>query len=203
MDVVLGICDDLFFDRAYAYLLPYPPTPQSPQLANPNTTLASSLYATAPSYKPALPPVSALARDNIWRQSTSVFLIALVGAYALYFIFCALSYWLLFDKRLKHHPRYLKGQVWLEIKSSCIAVPTIDVLTLPWFMGEVRGHSKLYEDVGKYGWTYLAASVVMYLVFTDFLIYWIHRLEHHPRIYKYIHKPHHKWVGESTPFHPL
>jgi lathosterol oxidase len=36
------------------------------------------------------------------------------------------------------------------------------------------------------------------MVFNDLGIYWIHRLEHHPSIYKYIHKPHHKWISEST-----
>ena len=34
-----------------------------------------------------------------------------------------------------------------------------------------------------------------FLVFTDYCVYWIHRLEHHPAVYKYVHKPHHKWLG--------
>lgn len=39
-----------------------------------------------------------------------------------------------------------------------------------------------------------------FLVFTDFCIYWIHRWEHHPICYKWLHKPHHKWLSEfSTP----
>jgi len=38
-----------------------------------------------------------------------------------------------------------------------------------------------------------------FLFFTDYCIYWIHRLEHHPLVYKHVHKPHHKWVI-PTPF---
>lgn len=39
-----------------------------------------------------------------------------------------------------------------------------------------------------------------FLLFTDYCIYWIHRLEHHPSIYKHIHKPHHKWISEFRSF---
>ncbi|CDS02323.1 hypothetical protein [Sporisorium scitamineum] len=62
-------------------------------------------------------------------------------------------------------------------------------------------------NIGDYGWGYAALSVLLFLVFTDFLIYWVHRIEHHPRLYKHIHKPHHKWLVPtpfaSYAFHPL
>lgn len=158
-------------------------------------------------FESSLKTESVYPRDNIYRQTASLFTLALLGAYALYFLFCSISYFFFFDKRLEHHPRFLKNQKWLEIKSSLIAAPVIDVLTLPWFIGEVRGYSKVYDNVGDYGWTYFFASVGLYLLFTDFWIYWIHRWEHHPRIYKYIHKPHHKWVmptpWSALAFHPL
>ena len=44
-------------------------------------------------------------------------------------------------------------------------------------------------------------------MFTDFGIYWIHRWEHNPMWYKWLHKPHHKWIVPtpfaSYAFHPL
>lgn len=39
-----------------------------------------------------------------------------------------------------------------------------------------------------------------YLVFTDYGIYWIHRWEHHPICYKWLHKPHHKWISKRSCF---
>ncbi|CAG8509202.1 4037_t:CDS:2 [Paraglomus occultum] len=66
--------------------------------------------------------------------------------------------------------------------------PITTAVTIPWFVGEVRGYSLLYDDVEKYGWWYLIASVPMFLLFTDFCIYWIHRWLHHPLIYKHLHK---------------
>jgi lathosterol oxidase len=53
----------------------------------------------------------------------------------------------------------------------------------------------------------MVATVALFLVFTDFGIYWIHRYEHHPSVYKWLHKPHHKWIVPtpfaSHAFHPL
>lgn len=197
MDVILDLADDYIFDNLYAYLLPSPPLPQ--MLNNLNLNSSSTLTSTSTDYTSTYfhpSTTSLLPRDSALRQTISLFWIAGLGAAALYFLFCTLSYYLVFDRRLEHHPRYLKNQVRQEIYSSLIAIPTIDILTLPWFLFEVRGYSKMYTNVSEYGWTYLVASVVGYLLFTDFMIYWIHRLEHHPRIYKFIHKPHHKWIGE-------
>ncbi|KAF9171588.1 c-5 sterol desaturase [Mortierella sp. AD010] len=38
------------------------------------------------------------------------------------------------------------------------------------------------------GWGYVAISVVAFLLFTDWGIYWIHRFLHHPLLYKRLHK---------------
>lgn len=188
MDLILEYADEYALDKAYAYAFP---------LVTDNTFSGNS----------SLPTLSRLGRDAIPRQCMSLFMIALSAALFLYFLFCSLSYFFLYDKRLEHHPRFLKNQIRQEIISSLIAAPVIDVMTLPWFLGEVRGYSKLYNNVDEKGWAYFLFSAVWFLLFTDFLIYWIHRLEHHPSIYKYVHKPHHKWIV-PTPyaalaFHPV
>lgn len=108
------------------------------------------------------------------------------------------------------------------------------MLTVPWFWGEVKGYSLLYEGLPTTaaGWVYFFASIPLFLLFTDFGIYWIHRWLHLPSIYKHLHKvtisfarcelkkgnadgkyfiraikPHHKWVVPtpfaSHAFHPL
>lgn len=45
------------------------------------------------------------------------------------------------------HPRFLKNQVRQEIEMSLKGFWVLDLLTLPWFLGEVRGFSKMYEGV--------------------------------------------------------
>jgi lathosterol oxidase len=203
MDVILELADDYVFDRAYSYFLPDPssafdgssfysgnssfssgyayPHPPSP---SPSSSVSASSSLTS------IPPVyaSSWGRDNMYRQAMSLFWIAWIGSFIMYFAFASLSYYFIFDHRLKYHPKFLKNQIWKEVKMSLIAMPTIDVMTLPWFVGEVRGHSLLYDKVGDYGWAWLGISTVLYLVFNDVMIYWIHRIEHHKSIYKYVHK---------------
>jgi len=141
------------------------------------------------------------------RQCISLYGITYLGILLLYFSFASLSYFTFFNHDMKKHPRFLKNQVRLEIESSLNAFAPLDALTLPWFLAEVRGHSMLYDHIGDYGIAYALFSIPLFLVFTDFCIYWVHRLEHHPRLYKYIHKPHHKWIVPtpfaSHAFHPI
>jgi Delta7-sterol 5-desaturase len=98
------------------------------------------------------------------------------------------------------HPKFLKNQVWLEIKQANHALPYMALFTLPLVLAEVRGYSKMYDTTedGPGLW-YDILQFPSLIIFTDFCIYWIHRGLHHPLIYKNIHKPHHKWII-PTPF---
>ncbi|PKS13181.1 hypothetical protein jhhlp_000525 [Lomentospora prolificans] len=198
MDVALEILDPLVFDKAYAYFVPAP---------------AAAAGANTTAYPDIDLPVSPLSfgsawpRDDILRQCISILIITQIGATSLYWIFSAFSYYFVFDRRLEYHPRFLKNQVRQEIVSSMKAVPWINIMTLPFFLAEVRGKSLLYTDVADYGWAWLGISTVLFMIWNDFLIYWIHRLEHHPSVYKYVHKPHHKWIvptpWAALAFHPV
>lgn len=179
MDVPLEFLDPLVFDKAYAYFVPAP-------ISNVTADLGAMPSASSGSAWP---------RDNILRQCISLLIITQIGAMSLYWIFSALSYYFVFDRRLEYHPRFLKNQVWQEKMSSMKAVPWINIFTLPFFLAEVRGKSLLYTKVDDYGWAWMGISTLLFMVWNDFFIYWIHRLEHHPSVYKYIHKPHHKWIG--------
>ncbi|KMU75384.1 lathosterol oxidase (Delta(7)-sterol 5-desaturase) [Coccidioides immitis RMSCC 3703] len=175
MDVALEILDPLIFDKAYTYFIP---------AAVSNATTQTGLGAT-----PSASSNSAWPRDNILRQCVSILVVTQVGATLLYWVFSAFSYYFIFDRRLEYHPRFLENQVRKEIISSMKAIPWINLFTLPFFLAEVRGKSFLYTRVEEYGRAWLGISTVLFMIWNDFLIYWIHRLEHHPSVYKYIHKP--------------
>ena len=86
------------------------------------------------------------------------------------------------------------------MKQANIAFPIMAIFTVPWFLLEVRGYSKLYDTVDQGpGLWYNYLQFPLFFLFTDSAIYWIHRGLHHPRVYKYVHKPHHKWIM-PTPF---
>lgn len=96
----------------------------------------------------------------------------------------------------------------MEIKCTLAAIPWIALFTVPFFLLEVRGYSKMYDSSadGPGRW-YDIAQFPFFIAFTDFFIYWIHRGLHHPAIYRRFHKPHHKWVVPtpfaSHAFHPI
>ncbi len=126
----------------------------------------------------------------------------------IYYICATASYFFIFDHATFTHPKYLKNQVRLEIKQTMAAMPVMAMLTTPFFLTEVRGHAKLYDDpsLAPFPW-YNYLQFPLFILFTDFCIYGIHRGLHHPAIYKRLHKPHHKWIMPtpfaSHAFHPV
>ena len=142
------------------------------------------------------------------RQLLSLYLITSVGGIIMYMTMASFSYIFIFDKSLMQHPKFLKNQVWLEIKYTLSVLPFMAIPTILLFLLEVRGYSKLYYEVeGMYGWLFVLLSFFTFLIFTDSLIYWIHRGLHNPLVYAWLHKPHHKWKIPSPfashAFHPI
>lgn len=70
-----------------------------------------------------------------------------------------------------------------------------------------QGLTRMYEDIGEYGWWYLPISVVLMLFLHDTYFYWTHRLMHHPRLFGLFHRVHHLSHNPSPwttfAFHPL
>ena len=118
----------------------------------------------------------------------------------MYFLFATASYYLVFDHGIMKHPRFLKKQIQLEIKQSVYSMPFMSIPTALLFLMEVRGYGKLYDSASEAPFPgYNLLQFPLFLLFTDFWIYLIHRGLHHPYIYKNFHKPHHKWIV-PTPF---
>lgn len=223
MDLVLEGFDRYLFDYMYATVLPSPTAYSEADSHNAtlsslkevptgfpshngyNFVPASSMIQFAPTewaYK------SELARDNIYRQALSLYIITWIFGLIIYFVCATLSYVFVFDKNTFNHPKYLKNQIRLEIKQTSISLPIMAIFTVPFFLAEVRGYSKLYDTTADGpGLWYNILQFPIFICFTDFFIYWIHRYLHHPAIYKRLHKPHHKWIMPtpfaSHAFHPL
>ncbi|KAJ6647358.1 Delta(7)-sterol 5(6)-desaturase erg3B [Pseudolycoriella hygida] len=151
---------------------------------------------------------SSLPRNNDMRMLLSIFTFLTFCGYFFYLSVSSFSYFVLFDHEIKKHPKFRKNQVRQEIECALKAVPVMSLLTTPWFWGEVKGYSQLYETPTLYGdLPYTILSIGLFLFVTDCMIYWVHRGIHHPYVYKWLHKPHHKFVVptpfSSYAFHPL
>lgn len=157
-------------------------------------------------------PPAWLERGHLVRQAVVLWAVYTVGALLLYLFTAIFSYYFVYGKlqNLGHRP--FKGQMRAEIMMTLKALPQMSVLQVPVTMLEIRGYSKLYGPKEEYGWddygtAYALGTLLWFLVFTDFVIYWVHRFLHHPLLYKRLHKPHHLWKNPtpfaSHAFHPV
>ena len=130
----------------------------------------------------------------------------------MYFSLASFSFFVVFDRSLMKHPLILEHQIRKEIAVTLKSVPFMSFPTVLLFLAEVRGFSRLYVvDTSKFTWEKVVLDVIFstacFLVFTDALIYWIHRGLHHRSVYKYLHKVHHRWKVPtpfaSHAFHPI
>ncbi|RHZ67469.1 hypothetical protein CDV55_107402 [Aspergillus turcosus] len=221
MDIVLEIWDTFIGDRVYSALLPVSLSSEVslPGLTNAANSSLALFGASKPFvYEPAtqlfhLEPskyayLSAWPRNNIYRQFLSFFLIVWIFGIIVYFISATLSYIFIWDKTTVKHPKFLKNQITMEIAQTMQSMPIMSLLTAPFLVAEVRGYAKLYDTFDEEPFPYYSIlQFPLFIAFTDFCIYWIHRGLHHPLIYKTLHKPHHKWIMPSPfashAFHPL
>ncbi|RHZ78982.1 hypothetical protein Glove_153g26 [Diversispora epigaea] len=196
VDILLDFADEYLLDDIYARLFPIELRNAS-KISVDDLEFSSSIFSFT----------SSLPRDNIFRQILSLLVLTTFFAYFFYFFFSTLSYVFVYDKDLMKHPKFLKNQIRKEIQLSALGFPLTSLVTVPWFLGEVRGYSRLYENINDYGWIYGLFSIALFLFFTDMCIYWIHRWLHHPLIYKTLHKAHHRWIVptpySSHAFHPF
>lgn len=143
------------------------------------------------------------------RQYVSLYSIVCVGGAFLYLLPATFMYFFFFDHRLMKHEKFIPGQVKLEIMYALWSIPYMSIPTCFLFVLELQGYSKLYENIDDmpYGKVYLVLNIVLFLLFTDMCIYWIHRWLHLPIFYGPIHKPHHRWLVctpfASHAFHPI
>jgi lathosterol oxidase len=128
--------------------------------------------------------------DDLARQCATVFVFLNMGAALLYFVIGGFVYTFLFDKDIRNHPRFLPDQERTEIGYAVRAIPWIALYSTPIFVAELRGYSKLYDDVGG-DYAYLVKSVLLFTAWNDFAVYWVHRALHLPFLYKHVHKVHH------------
>jgi Delta7-sterol 5-desaturase len=119
-------------------------------------------------------------------------------------------FWVIARKGLKHlfiqttFPN--SSQLWREFAFSMSTVIVFSIVGFGLYSAEHAGFTRIYYKISDYGWVYMFVSFVVTLIFHDFYFYWTHRLMHHKRIFKYVHRVHHQstspspWAAYS--FHP-
>lgn len=108
-------------------------------------------------------------------------------------------YWLLYVRRTSRFATetatsaidiwaMVRSDVILSVLSSGIFAVCAALMTTAYRLG----YTRLYLQPNQYGWGYLAASLVLVLVLQDTYFYFTHRLSHHPKCYRWLHRGHHQ-----------
>ncbi|KAJ3247939.1 c-5 sterol desaturase [Chytriomyces hyalinus] len=162
------------------------------------------LYYTDPVYDAAFSLVTEspllLSHDSDVRILFQLWLNLTVLGAILYLAGASVNFYFFFDQETLKHPKMLKNQVRREIYLSLESLPYTAIVTVPWFYFELKGYSKLYDTLDS--WWEIPGAMLGFFLFTDCLVYWIHRGFHHPSVYWWLHKPHHTWKV-CTPYSAL
>jgi sterol desaturase/sphingolipid hydroxylase (fatty acid hydroxylase superfamily) len=123
---------------------------------------------------------------------------------------------LVFYILLKNKIRYKKIQqgfpgkkdYWREIFFSVLSIIIFSFPPLLMLYSDaIRPHTTFYKDIAEYGWAYTVLAFPLMLLMHDTYFYWMHRLMHHPKLFRLFHLVHHKsnnpspWAAYA--FHPL
>ncbi|MBI1226373.1 MAG: hypothetical protein GC192_14160 [Bacteroidetes bacterium] len=99
------------------------------------------------------------------------------------------------------------SQIRQEITYSLLTSLLFGGMALGVFFLRKMGYGQLYFEVAEYGWVYWFLSLAFLIVAHDTYFYWMHRLMHHPKLYRRFHLVHHKSTNPtpytSFSFHPL
>lgn len=103
----------------------------------------------------------------------------------------------------KHSKKQFLREVKWSMTTAIIFALTGALTAVAW----QKGYTAFYEKVDQYGWSYLFLSILMLMVVHETYYYWVHRLMHHPVVYRRVHKVHHDSITTSPwtafSFHPL
>ena len=96
--------------------------------------------------------------------------------------------------RIRH---LVERQALRELGHSMLTVLVFSLVGTGVLLGYHLGLSKIYFAPGQYGWAWLVASFFVFVILHDAWFYWTHRLMHHPRMFRRVHRTHHLSVAPT------
>ncbi len=112
-----------------------------------------------------------------------------------------------FQHRIVNTRARRTGQNAKEIAWSLQSAAIFTAITMCIIVAFQLGFTRIYSDFSAHSYTYFFLSILGVLLIHETYYYWLHRLMHHPKVYKYVHKAHHDSITTSAytsfSFHPI
>jgi lathosterol oxidase len=121
------------------------------------------------------------------------------SANAIWYAASAGLVWLAFYvvlRRVLHHrkinPRIPAWpQLGREFATSLRSILVFSTVTAGVLVAAGYGYTRLYGPRAGYGWGWFFTSIGLAIIAHDTYFYWTHRLMHHPRLFRWLHRTHH------------
>ena len=134
--------------------------------------------------------------------SSRYFIVALIGFLLFYVIFRRKYFFLKIQLKFPKNADYLR-ELFYSLVTMLIFSLIVVVLNSP----PIAEHTTRYQLLETYGWPYYFSVFPILFIMHDLYFYIMHRIMHHPYLFKYIHLIHHKSTNPSPwaayAFHPL
>ena len=91
------------------------------------------------------------------------------------------------------------NQIKRELKNSLLTLIIGAMYSSIVFYMSSQGQTKIYTDFSEHSAFVAVSGFFILFIVDDTWFYWIHRLLHHPKIFRYVHLEHHKSV-DVNPF---
>jgi Delta7-sterol 5-desaturase len=139
-------------------------------------------------------------------MSLGIFLRYLIPAgiaYSIFYVWKRRSLW-----RIKIQQKLPENEdLRRELGHSLMTAGIFAAMAFGVFFLRQAGYGQMYFDINEHSWGYYFFSIAAAVFLHDTYFYWIHRLMHHPRLFKIFHRVHHQ-SHNPTPFtsfsfHPL
>lgn len=133
---------------------------------------------------------------------TRYFAVALIAFLLFYILFKNKFFYRKIQKKFPRTKDYLR-ELGYSLSTMIIFSLIIVVLNSP----AIGPHTTRYKEIAEMGWGYYFSVFPLLFIMHDLYFYWMHRLMHHPAVFKYIHLVHHQSTNPSPwaayAFHPL
>jgi len=84
-----------------------------------------------------------------------------------------------------------------EILHSVQSSIVIGLIIALFIFTPLKNYSVIYQNFSEHSFLWIPISLLLALIIHDTYFYWMHRIVHHPRLYKTIHLIHHKSINPS------
>jgi sterol desaturase/sphingolipid hydroxylase (fatty acid hydroxylase superfamily) len=133
-----------------------------------------------------------------------IYLSFVIPAFLIFWIFFSKRFWPIRIQQVQKSKRQNFIQDGLFSLSTVFIFGAIDVII---YFLENKGITQVYSDINQFGWVWFIVSILIMFILHDTYFYWTHRLMHHPKIFRLVHRTHHNSTDPSPwtsyAFHPI